>query len=158
MRLLAETSSSCLERSSTTITSVRPRMWRVGVEYDGRMMESQSGLFGRKPAAATQNVLQGRGNLAGAVLRWEEVGDRCSHWWVRWLAIDQEWRVCLRLLKLCASEFMGKQTCIVNLLTKAAMSAAMAAPWLVIELVTSSTSHTGTSTAPQAYLKPKIPS
>ncbi len=57
IRLFAEMSDSVLERSSTTITSVRPSTWRIGVENDGRKIESHSGLVGLNPAAATQNVL-----------------------------------------------------------------------------------------------------
>ena len=58
IRPFAEMSVSVFERSSTTITSVRPRTWRVGVENDGRKIESHSGLVGLNPAAAMQNVLK----------------------------------------------------------------------------------------------------
>ena len=56
-RLLVEISSSGFDRSSTTMTSVFPRMCSVRVENEGSRIASQSGLCGRKPATDTQNFL-----------------------------------------------------------------------------------------------------
>ena len=69
-RLLVEISSSGLVRSSTTMTSVFPRMCSVRVENEGSRIASQSGLCGRKPAAETQNFLwDGRWLISGMTER-----------------------------------------------------------------------------------------
>lgn len=57
-RLLIETSRSVCALSSGTITSVLPRMCRVGVEYEVERMVSLRALMGLNPAAAIQNVLR----------------------------------------------------------------------------------------------------
>ena len=56
-RLLVEISSRGFDRSSTTMTSVLPRICRVRVENEGSRIASQSGLRGRNPATDTQNFL-----------------------------------------------------------------------------------------------------